>query len=533
MRFLKKLFIGLFAVILLLLLACFLYLHFPSRQSAIPFDYEGWDNGSVRHILPQFDHRQLLIKVSFDEIMADAPVLMVNDRAALIRSENYNWKYTAFYINNLNPDTDYTLQIRDNSGNPITDSWQIRTYPHPDSTATDLRILKYTCAGGISESVFGQEVFLDMKYRRALLKRALEENPRIVIANGDHVYWDQKTSDKSFLQKLLKYRRDRMYGKLDLSKSMSDAENHDIFTSIIDDQIIELYGCLLREQSVYFMTDDHDLLENDDAIKEKDIVSFPPEPYMVDAENYTQRLYYPGFLGQNPIEDKVIGFADNGLLRFGNLLGMNLFDAKQFVTLEGEESILVLKGVEKQIVDMSIDSTYVWHFAATSSPFGWTAGKWLEWYPDILDGDNLTIDKEKYLWQEGWWNQHQRLLTAFHQRKNPSIILQGDLHMASFGMIQKSGDLDFSSNPIPVITTAPLGSGKMGFPSSFRGVGATVAIDMQVDEIYAPVERNGFTILNINRTQVNFDIYTWRLPETIDDIKSMRPTFSDTIIFKY
>jgi len=75
-------------------------------------------------------------------------------------------------------------------------------------------------------------------------------------------------------------------------------------------------------------------------------------------------------------------------------------------------------------------------------------------------------------------------------------------------------------------------AGKLGFPSSFRGEGATVPVDMQVDEVNAPVERNGFTILDVQRQQVKFDIYTWRLPETMQDIIQLEPTFSSTVFNK-
>jgi len=292
MTVIKKIVKGLIFLLLISVIGCLLYLYFPSRQSPISFNYNGWESGSVRHILPQFDHRQLLMHVSFDEVQVEDPILFVNEKKAKVQSTSSSRKFFKFYINNLIPSTNYTLQIKSEGDIPITDPWEINTFPHPDSTVNDVRILKYTCAGGISESFFGQEVFLDMRYRRALLERALEENPRIVIANGDHIYWDQKTSEKSLLQRLLKFRRNRMYGALDLNQSMKSERNQSIFKNIMDDQIVELYGCLLREKSVYFITDDHDLLENDDAIKEKGIVSFPPEDYMTNASNLIQEMYY-------------------------------------------------------------------------------------------------------------------------------------------------------------------------------------------------------------------------------------------------
>jgi hypothetical protein len=40
------------------------------------------------------------------------------------------------------------------------------------------------------------------------------------------------------------------------------------------------------------------------------------------------------------------------------------------------------------------------------------AGKWGEWYPDILDRDGrLTINLPKPYWQSGWLKQHERKVT--------------------------------------------------------------------------------------------------------------------------
>ena len=48
-----------------------------------------------------------------------------------------------------------------------------------------------------------------------------------------------------------------------------------------------------------------------------------------------------------------------------------------------------------------------------SNPPGWTAGKWGEWYPDVLGDDGkLTTKKPKPYWQPGWLKQHDRLMEA-------------------------------------------------------------------------------------------------------------------------
>lgn len=55
---------------------------------------------------------------------------------------------------------------------------------------------------------------------------------------------------------------------------------------------------------------------------------------------------------------------------------------------------------------------------------GWTAGKWHEWYPDVLNEaqTGLTTARNKYLWQSGWWIQHQRILSILSTQNNRSSI---------------------------------------------------------------------------------------------------------------
>ena len=62
-----------------------------------------------------------------------------------------------------------------------------------------------------------------------------------------------------------------------------------------------------------------------------------------------------------------------------------------------------------------------------STPVGWSAGKWGEWYPDLLQPDGtLGIAKPKYLWQSGWNLQHNRLLQAASAMDGIPLFLSGD-----------------------------------------------------------------------------------------------------------
>ncbi|MFT4565129.1 MAG: hypothetical protein ACI9FN_000077 [Saprospiraceae bacterium] len=522
-------------ILLCLIISIFLYLQFPDRPVSHPFDYGEWEAGSVKHILPSFDHRQLLLKVSFVDELSAPPSLQVGDKKIIGSASGINGKYWQFYIDKLTASTAYELSILSGSGIAITSPWNITTFPHPDSSATALKALLYTCAGGISESFFGKEIFLDMVPRRSLLIEGLSHDPRIVVANGDHVYWDQKTFEISLIKRLLLYRRNRQYGKLDLTKSMLHHDNYYKFTSIVDDQISELYGCLLREKSVYFLTDDHDLLENDEALES--IISLPPTEYMLDAARSTQLLYYPEFLGNKlkpsdfpDMISKTPGLSTSfGMIKYGSLAEFNMYDCKRYCSIDGKDAVVIPRVVEQWLSDRQ-QSNSKWVIQVPSTPLGYTAGKWAEWYPDVLDGSgSLSIKTEKYMWPKGWWNQHQRILNSISLGNHTPVIMQGDLHMASAGKIMSSGKMNFSNNPIHILTTAPLGSGKLGFPSSVRNTGAEIPVYLEVEEDLRPLEKNGFTIAEISQTKMKFKIYTWRPYDGIENISGLRPTYETVI----
>ena len=55
-----------------------------------------------------------------------------------------------------------------------------------------------------------------------------------------------------------------------------------------------LYGTLCRSTPVFFLQDDHDHFDNDEATDET--VTFPPDNFMLQSARATQRLWYPEFL---------------------------------------------------------------------------------------------------------------------------------------------------------------------------------------------------------------------------------------------
>lgn len=521
-----------FVVFIFLVLIVFIrHFYLPACHTPQYPTYDGWDNGTVNHILPSASHNEFLIKTSFEKALEEAPTLLISDSIIVKgHSSESSKRFWSFHATGLKPDTEYELKLESEERNALADAWPLSTYPHPDSSAEKLTILAYTCAGGVEDKVLGREIFIKTVYRQQLLSRGLTFDPDIVIANGDHIYWDRKSLDNTFTKRLLKLRLDNIYGHLDLEEAMTSEANLEVLTNIVDAQIAELYGCLLRSKPVYFLTDDHDLFENDEA--REDIVTFPPQSYMLDGALSTQSMYYPEFL---PDRNRPQGLTGQdglfnrsyGTIRYGNLLEGLLYDGKRYSTLSDTSAVMVARDAEAWIANRTVadDTKHLLHIP--SSPIAWTAGKWSEWYPDVLqeDGSIGTYPNKKHLWQKGWWLQHQRLLSYLKESNRTPVVLQGDLHNLSYALIEESGDVTFENDPIHVVGTGPLGSGEFGFPSSFRGTGAVVPEDMKVEKLLDQTEKNGFSIIEVTSDRIDISMYAWRPEDGEEVIVDLEPLF--------
>jgi hypothetical protein len=137
-----------------------------------------------------------------------------------------------------------------------------------------------------------------------------------------------------------------------------------------------------------------------------------------------------------------------------------------------------------------------------SIPVGWTAGKWGEWYPDVLGKDRrLTTSIAKDFWQEGWLRQHDRLLASASAMKRVPLFLNGDLHSIAEATIERSGEHDFSKNPIRTALVGPLGTCG-GWPSAGRGTLGTTSAVLGAEQDLACIEENGFTIVDIAADEI-------------------------------
>jgi hypothetical protein len=114
----------------------------------------------------------------------------------------------------------------------------------------------------------------------------------------------------------------------------------------------------------------------------------------------------------------------------------------------------------------------------------------------------------KYMWQKGWWLQHQRLLAALSaQQDRSALMVSGDLHLLGAGKIEQRSDLGLRHNPVYTVLSGPVGIVDLGWLSRARGLSAKVPEKLQVEEIMAPAELNGYTVISMNRSVCDIALF--------------------------
>jgi hypothetical protein len=523
-----------------------------------PVDYPinrdaGWNAGDVVHILPTASHDRFLIKTSFQQPLQDVPVLEVGMhktfQGVMTDTEGRFWM---FDVPGLAADTEYELVLKNAGGRELCDAWPLRTFPAPDASPEHVRLLIYTCLGGHDVHIEWMKTGPQpLSIRHRLLNRALSFNPHAVISTGDQIYYDL-SFDKPAKVMGDSPRSRHHVGVFDRAKAILGTENEAVLKRAVDPQIAYLYGTVLRSVPTFFLLDDHDYFENDTAMEKngfdirllllgwrspftKGGISFPPDDFMLDAGRSAQKLYLPEFLPAPgvPADLPGSGASDRapgvnelyGALRYGTLLEALLFESRRFTTLTGPDAVMIHPQAEKWLTDrmQAEEARHILNLPATV--FGWSAGKWMEWYPDLRGKDGrLTTENAKYQWQQGWFEQHNRLLAAASAMKHSApLFICGDLHNQTEGWITRSGDLDLSANPVISICSGSLGTGPRMWPSAFRGLVAEppTAIDMQ--EKLAPVEKNGFVIVDVYPEEIRVSFYAWRQPEPEAAIDTLEP----------
>lgn len=491
-----------------------------------------WNPGSLAHVLPAASHEQLLLKCSFLERQTGAPELRLGNQVVRGLKTDNDGSFWQFHAVGLKADTTYTLKLFSAEGRDLCSPWPLRTMPDPSAEPSQLRLLAYTCAGGSPTD--GR--YLPMDIRQRLFARALSFAPDAVIANGDHIYWDLKPPLGRG-----KGKNGDPLGTFNPDEPIIGFENEQILKRVAGPQIAELYGTRFRSTPMFFIADDHDYFENDDALEDM-WITFPPENLELQLQRTTQHFFYPEFLrdSQRPLGisgssavDRSSGLSECfGTLRYGKLLEVLMYDCGRYLSLKDKFAGLVPPDAERWLIKrtQTEDTQHLVHIPST--PFGWSAGKWREWYPDLLEQPEpgspegsrafLSTRNPKYMWQKGWHLQHQRLLAAMSSQKRPAVAMSGDLHACGWDRILQSSDLDLRGNAPHMLLHGPIGT-KRAWPSAVRGVGATAPVNITLERNVNPIEKNGFSIIDVTPEQITAKLFAWREPDAVESIDTLEP----------
>jgi len=493
-----------------------------------------WDAGGVRHLLPAASHERILLKASFTRALAAPPLLRAKGITAPGRRTDGDGFYWTFDLQGLKPYATYELRMHEAGGRPLCDPWAIRTLPHPEERTTRLRLLVYTCAGGHEELVRpnGAVGFLPNAHRRKLLEAGLAQNPDAVIAIGDHVYWDQHNGKAAL--NVTQTELGRRVGQFDRTAPVLGTPNEGVLKRAVERQISSLYGAMFRSVPVFFLQDDHDYFENDEATDS--IITFPPDDFMMRLARTVQAMFYPEFLPApgRPLALSGVGAGDRpaglsesyGTLRWGKLAEILLYDCRRYLTLRGPLAGFVAPEAEAWLLARmkAQETNHVVNLP--SVPIGWSAGKWGDWYPDVLDdAGQLGVARPKYFWQSGWRAQHDRLLAAASAMQRIPLFVSGDLHALAEARILRNGSQNLERNPAVSVLAGPISTGADGWPSSARGTPPLPATGVDVRAGLAPKEHNGFTILDFTPDRVDGAFYEWKLGQPVERLNALQPFY--------
>jgi hypothetical protein len=469
-------------------------------------------NGAeVAHLLPTVSHDRILVKASFTTARAEVPVLRVGKRRVPGTATDSHGRFFQFDVPDLPSGRRHRLELWSGTRR-LMGPWGLATFPAPTARPRRLRLLVYTCAGG--NDLFG--LYVPLALRRQLIARGLAFRPDAVIAIGDHVYWDLRAGLAALATGASPLARDRV-GTFDLARPALGGANEPVLVGAVDPQIAALYGTMLRSTPAFFLRDDHDYFEDDQALPA--ITTFPPDAIMRELARASQHLWYPEFLpdGARPADLPGASAADRppgvseafGTLRYGRLFEALLYDCKGFMSV-GDGATLVPPAVEAWLLARMADGGVAHLMHVPSNPPGFTAGKYAEWYPDVLGDDGrLTTAVPKNGWQPGWLDQHDRLLAAASAMRRVPLFVSGDIHGHAEARILRTRTTDLRANPVVALVTGTPGTG-VGWPSAARGTKATTPLDLEAEVPMPPEEVNGFHLIDVTPGRIVVRHFRWR-----------------------
>jgi hypothetical protein len=492
---------------------------------------DNWSGGQIQHLIPLTNHNSIMLKVSFVEPQQN-PVLRIGQRSIEGIPVDTLGRFWTFTANDLESNQEYELSLQQ-QGARYADSWPLSTTPAPDAESEKLRLLIFTCSGGPDDAQTdsGEWRYLPVSMRQRILNRALSFAPDLAIGVGDQVYWDQNVARRWRGNEQAQANRERIWGKygsFDEDLPVYGSANEATLTGCLDEQIASLYSTTFKSTPLILTQDDHDYFENDEGTD--DIFTFPPRNFTAQLGRASQQLYFPEFLPDVYRPAHLAGSARSGLsesygsYRWGSLLELLLYDCRRFISIAGPTAVFVEEQAERWLAERTADEASARHLIhIPSTPFGWTAGKWGEWYPDFVQpSGQLGIENPKPYWQSGWFQQHQRILGSIsNQDERIPIMVSGDLHAVGSGLITRSGGLQLD-NPVHSILAGPVSTGT-GWPSGVRGTGAQIPVDLDVEERVHPIENNGFSIFDIDADSIEVQQFAWLPEQGLDALDNLQP----------
>src|SRR5439155_21316555 len=91
-----------------------------------------WYAGAVRHLLPTVSDTRVLLKMSFNAPLAEAPTLRVNGTSVRGRMGDTRGEHWHFYATDLKAGRPHKLSLVGAKGRPLCQPWELATFPSPD-----------------------------------------------------------------------------------------------------------------------------------------------------------------------------------------------------------------------------------------------------------------------------------------------------------------------------------------------------------------------------------------------------------------
>ena len=492
-----------------------------------------WDAGELYHLLPTANHDRVLLKCSFQEPLSEAPELQVDGRRIAGRRTDTRGQYWAFDVASLRSSTAYRFELRSGRGGALAEPWSLSTFPSPDSEIDHVRIGFYHCAGGHEITALNDGRRATIAVRRALLAKLASLQPTAIVANGDHVYWDMYSprfaSIYAASEEGLAYA-----GRFDRSQPVSGTSNEDFVLRGGVEQIAPIYRTTFRSTPMFFLQDDHDYFDNDDATDE--LVTFPPDHAMLALARSVQKLAYPEFLpdsnrprglpGSREDEGRPEIASNFGTLRFGKLLEVLLYDNRRSATVLGPSAVHFDPSVESWLKGRMADREVVHVVNAPGQPPGWTRGNWYEFYPDLVRDGQAVVSAPKPYWPSGWLAQHDRIMESIYRMPGRiPLVISGDIHKSAHGRILRVGEVDMADNPVVTILPGTPGTGESGLDAV-----VLPPTHLDVSNEWGPAGVNGFMIADFYRDRVECSFYAWDpRTESIASIADLGPAHVTTL----